>query len=83
MVIKYPFIKDKDIYAATMFACKILKNGSCKSFTDACKKAARYYSADLESVITEVRKRRAVTATLHAKGRKSADDQTFGTSATG
>ena len=73
--VKYPFIADKNLYAAVMFACNILKGGNYRNFTDACKKAARYYGADLDEVITEVRRRRAVSATLHAKRSGSGNNE--------
>ena len=61
---KYPHIADKKLYAAVMFACKILKNGNTswnKSFTNSCRIAAKYHGVDVDEVISEVRKRRAVS----------------------
>ena len=61
---KYPYIADKKLYAAVMFACKILRNGNTtwnKSFTNSCRIAARHHGVDVEEVMCEVRKRRAVS----------------------
>ena len=59
-----PYISNKKLYAAVMFACRILKNGNTsrnKSFTNSCRIAANYHGVDVDDVISEVRKRRAIS----------------------
>ena len=61
---KYPYIANKKLYAAVMLACKILRKGNMswnKSFTNSCRIAANYHGVDIDEVICEVRKRRAIS----------------------
>ncbi len=51
---KYPYIP-KDYYAATMFACKMIRQNG--SFNKAIKTASRYYEVDESELAKHVRKR--------------------------
>ena len=57
MAYKYPYISDKKLYAAVMFACKMIRENGF--FNKACEKAADYYNVDVDDVEKEVRRRQA------------------------
>ena len=57
MAYKYPFIADKELYKAVMFACKMIREEGF--FNKAVARAADYYNVDEEDVAREVRKRQA------------------------
>lgn len=57
MANKYPFIADKKLYAAVMFACKMIREEGF--FYKAVERAADYYNVDEEDVAKEVRKRQS------------------------
>ncbi len=57
MTNKYPFIADKKLYAAAMFACKMIREEGF--FNKAVARAADHYNVDEEDVAKEVRKRQS------------------------
>jgi hypothetical protein len=58
MANKMPYIADKKLYAAVMFACKMIREEGY--FNKAVKIAARYYDVDADDVANEIRKRQSV-----------------------
>lgn len=57
MTYTMPYIKDKSLYAATMFACKLIREKGW--FNKACQKAADYYDVDVDEVKRCVRARQS------------------------
>lgn len=57
MAYKYPYIADKKLYAAVMFACKMIREDGF--FNKAVERAADYYGVNEKDVAVEVRKRQS------------------------
>lgn len=55
---KMPYIADKKLYAATMFAAKMIRENGY--FNKDCRVAANYYGVDEDDVAREVRRRQSV-----------------------
>lgn len=53
----YPYIANKKLYAAVMFACKMIRENGY--FNKAVKIAANYYDVDENEVIAQVRARQS------------------------
>lgn len=58
---KYPYIPDKKLYAAVMFACKMIREN--EFFNRDCSVAANYYGVSEDDVRKEVRRRQAAGQT--------------------
>ena len=67
MANKMPYIADKKLYAAVMFACKMIREEGY--FNKAVKIAARYYDVDADDVASEIRKRQSVGQTGKKRGK--------------
>ena len=68
---RYPYIADKKLYAAVMFACKMIREDGF--FHKDCETATDYYDVDSDDVEKEVRKRQAAGQ----RGRKRKSGYTF------
>lgn len=62
---EYPYIADKKLYAATMFACRMIRQNGY--FNKDCRIAADYYGLDEDDVAEQVRLRQS--AGQHGKKR--------------
>ncbi len=65
---KYPYIPDKKMFAAVMFACKLIRETGY--FNKAVEKAADYYGVDEEELKRHIRERQSAGQKGKAKGRK-------------
>lgn len=65
---KYPFIADKKMYAAVMFACKYIRETGC--FNKAVTYAANKYSVDEDEIAEHIRARQAAGQKAKSKSRK-------------
>lgn len=65
---KYPYIHDKTMYCAVMFACKLIRE--TRYFNKAVETAAEYYGVDEEELKRHIRERQAAGQKGKAKGRK-------------
>ncbi len=65
---KYPYIHDKNMFAAVMFACKLIRETGY--FNKAVRKTADYYNVDADELIRHIRERQAAGQRGRAKGRK-------------
>ena len=68
MAYKYPFIADKHMYAAVMFACKLIRETGY--FSKAVQTSANYYGVDEDELKKHIRERQAVGQKGKVKGRK-------------
>ena len=64
---KMPYISDKRLYSAVMFACKMIREN--RGFNKAVEIAADYYHVSEESVASEIRKRQAAGQSGKSKGK--------------
>ena len=64
---KYPFIANKKLYAAVMFACKMIREDGF--FNKAVDRAANYYGVDVEDVKKEVRLRQSAGQSGKPRGK--------------
>lgn len=55
---KYPYISDKQLFKAVMFACKLIRETGF--FNKSCQIAADYYNVDVEEVKKQVRIRQGI-----------------------
>ncbi len=65
---KYPYIPDKKMFAAVMFACKLIRETGW--FNKAVEEAADYYGVDEEELKRHIRERQSAGQKGKAKGRK-------------
>ena len=65
---KYPYIPDKKMFAAVMFACKLIRETGY--FNKAVEEAAYYYGVDEEELKRHIRERQSAGQKGKAKGRK-------------
>ena len=65
---KYPYIPDKTLYAAVMYACKMIRETGW--FNKAVEEASDYYDVPEEDIAREIRKRQSVGQKNSSKKRK-------------
>ena len=68
MEYRYPYIKDRDMYAAVMGACSYIRETGY--FNKAVSYYARKFGVDRDELEKEIRKRQGAGQKLKNKGRK-------------
>lgn len=68
MIKKMPYIADKTMFKAVMFACKIIREKGW--FNKAVKTASNYYGVDAEELAKHIRARQSVGQTGTMRGKQ-------------